>query len=115
MIDVPAVESVPEPTQLHVPEKQEPKPEPKPTNGKKRATVHTAQWTEAATAFAASCPYYQKDGAPDFYRMLGAAAKCHVVAVTDANLPQVLDLLRSHAEEQKRAAQVEAGQQEMTL
>jgi len=68
------------------------------TNGK-AAVVKAAGWSAAATALAASCPYYQNpDGSPNFYRMTGGALKhARVEIITDANLSDVISALRAHA------------------
>jgi hypothetical protein len=66
----------------------------------KLATVKTKQWTQAATDFAASEPYYQANGKTDFYHMIGAAAKVGYTEITDDNLAEVLVALRTYAQEQ---------------
>ena len=76
--------------------------ETKPTG--KPAAIQTGEWGTGAAALAARCPYYQKDGKPSFYHMLGAAGKLGFTVVNDANLGAVLNHLEEYAEGQARQA-----------
>jgi len=69
-----------------------------PRTGRKSASVQTPEWFERTKAFAAEVPYFQtKDGQPDRWHMLGAAAKLGIDTVTAANLDEVLGKLREYA------------------
>jgi len=82
-------------------------------NGKsKPASIKSQSWADYGKALAATTPYYQnKDGAPDWFHMTGAAGKLGIEAITDENLEQVIDALRTYAHEQQK----EAGQAELPL
>jgi len=82
-------------------------------NGKsKPAAIKSKAWAEVGKEFAANEPYYQdKNGAPDWYHMTGAAGACGFEAITDDNLEAVLDALRTHANKARK----QAGQQALDL
>jgi len=84
----------------------EPEPEPEPETNGKAASVKTQNWTEAGKALANATPYFQnKDGTPNWYHLVGAAGKLGFKSITDQNLDDVLDALRSYAAENQAEQQ----------
>lgn len=78
--------------------RNDPPPAPPVQAGKSKVAVKTGKWNAAAAALAERQPYYQTDGRPNFYKMLGCAGKhAGVTEITDANLPDVIAALEAHA------------------
>lgn len=104
-LPAPTVEAEPEP-------RPEPTPAEKvighPANGDKpawyrgeptgkQATVSGGLWQVEAPALAQEVAYYQKNGRPDFYHMCGAAGKCGIAVIDDANVQDVIAALKAYA------------------
>lgn len=88
----PPVQAPPQPAE-RTPVVEKPVPPKTP-----RVNVKTGLWNNAAITLAAEQPYYQTDGKPNFYKMLGCASKhAGVSEITDANLADVIAALTAHA------------------
>ena len=115
----PAPRKAPEPTPAPEPAPMNGDDKPASTNGDDKpastgrpASIKTQNWAEYGKALAATITYYQNEnGTPDWGHMTGAAGHLGYKAITDENLEQVLDALRTYAHKQ----QEEAGQQELPL
>ena len=84
----------------------DPDPEPADNGDNKPAKIQTTKWAESGKALAAAEPYYQdKNGAPDWFHMTGAAGKLGFNPVTDDNLDLALDAMRTYAHEQQKKAE----------
>lgn len=91
----------PEPDLDDVFPRNDPPPAPPAQPGKPKVAVKTGKWNAAAAALAERQPYYQTDGRPNFYKMLGCAGKhAGVTEITDANLADVISALTAHAVEE---------------
>ncbi len=88
----------PEPDLDDVFPRNDPPAQPKPKPTAPKVAVKTGKWNAAAAKLAGEQSYYQTDGQPNFYKMLGCAAKhAGVTEITDANLPDVIAALTAHA------------------